>query len=83
MYNIIHGIIGHIAFDTIPTIIETSQSSIMIQLNSIVHHKIHDDLNGSEVIILNRKNNTAVLKNWLSNYEYQTIDVFLSDLELA
>ena len=71
-------------YDTITIIIETSiNPKTMIQLNSIVNHKIHDDLNGSEVIVLNRDNNTAILKNWLSTYEYQTVDVFLSDLEIA
>ena len=84
MYKIIHGIIGHIALDTIPTIIEISQSKgIMIQLGMEVNHKIHDDLNGSEVILLDRVTNIAVLKNWLSDFEFQTVDVFLSDLEIA
>ena len=84
MYKIIHGIIGHIALDTIPTIIETSQSKgIMIQLGMEVNHKIHDDLNGSEVILLDRVTNIAVIKNWLSDFEFQTVDVFLSDLEIA
>ncbi len=84
MYKIIHGIIGHIALDTIPTIIEISQSKgIMIQLGMEVNHKIHDDLNGSEVILLDRVTNIAVIKNWLSDFEFQTVDVFLSDLEIA
>ena len=55
----------------------------MDQLGMEVNHKIHTDLNGSEVIVLNRDNNTAILKNWLSTYEYQTVDVFLSDLEMV
>jgi len=84
LYKIIHGIIGHIALDTIPTIIEISQSKgIMIQLGMEVNHKIHDDLNGSEVILLDRVTNIAVIKNWLSDFEFQTVDVFLSDLEIA
>ena len=74
----------YIAYDTISTIIETSQSKgIMIQLGMEVNHKIHDDLNGSEVILLDRVTNIAVIKNWLSDFEFQTVDVFLSDLEIA
>ena len=55
----------------------------MIQLGMEVNHKIHNDLNGSEVILLDRVTNIAVLKNWLSDFEFQTVDVFLSDLEIA
>ena len=74
----------YIAYDTITIIIETSQSKgIMIQLGMNVNHKIHDDLNGSEVILLDRVTNVAVIKNWLSDFEFQTVDVFLSDLEIA
>ena len=84
MYKIIHGIICHIALDTITIIIETSQSKkTMIQLGMEVNHKIHNDLNGSEVILLDRVTNIAVIKNWLSDFEFQTVDVFLSDLEIA
>ena len=74
----------YIAYDTITIIIETSQSKkTMIQLGMEVNHKIHNDLNGSEVILLDRVTNIAVLKNWLSDFEFQTVDVFLSDLEVA
>ena len=84
MYKIIHGIIGHIALDTIPTIIEISQSKgIMIQLGMEVNHKIHDDLNGSEVILLDRVTNFAVVKNWINDHDFLTHEVFLSDLEVA
>ena len=55
----------------------------MIQLGMEVNHKIHSDLNGSEVIMLDRVTNIAVIKNWLSDFEFQTVDVFLSDLEIA
>ena len=55
----------------------------MIQLGMEVNHKIHDDLNGSEVILLDRVTNRAVLKNWINETEFQTVDVFLSDLEVA
>ena len=55
----------------------------MIQLGMEVNHKIHNDLNGSEVILLDRVTNIAVIKNWLSDFEFQTVDVFLSDLEIC
>ena len=71
-------------YDTITTIIETSiNSKTMIQLGMEVNHKIHTDLNGSEVIMLDRVTNIAVIKNWLSDFEFQTVDVFLSDLEMV
>ena len=55
----------------------------MIQLGMEVNHKIHSELNGSEVIMLDRVTNIAVIKNWLSDFEFQTVDVFLSDLEMV
>ena len=55
----------------------------MIQLNSIVNHKINTDLNGSEVIMIDRVTNTAVIKNWFDEFDFQTIEVFLSDLEMV
>ena len=55
----------------------------MIQLGMEVNHKIHDDLNGSEVIMLDRVTNIAVIKNWLDDFHFQTVDVFLSDLEMV
>ena len=71
-------------YDTITIIIEISiNPKIMIQLGMEVNHKIHTDLNGSEVIMLDRVTNIAVIKNWLSDFEFQTVDVFLSDLEMV
>ena len=55
----------------------------MIQLGMYVNHKIHDDLNGSEVIMIDRVTNTAVIKNWFDEFDFQTIEVFLSDLEMV
>ena len=55
----------------------------MIQLGMQVNHKIHDDLNGSEVIMIDRVTNTAVIKNWFDEFDFQTIEVFLSDLEMV
>ena len=55
----------------------------MIQLGMEVNHKIHTDLNGSEVIMLDRVTNTAVIKNWFDEFDFQTVDVFLSDLEMV
>ena len=55
----------------------------MIQLGMQVNHKIHDDLNGSEVILLDRVTNLAVVKNLINDFEFLTHQVFLSDLEIA
>ena len=55
----------------------------MIQLGMEVNHRIHDDLNGSEVIMIDRVTNTAVIKNWFDEFDFQTVDVFLSDLEMV
>ena len=55
----------------------------MIQLGMYVNHKIHTDLNGSEVILLDRVTNTAVIKNWFDEFDFQTVEVFLSDLEMV
>ena len=55
----------------------------MIQLGMEVNHKIHDDLNGSEVILLDRVTNFAVVKNWINDYDFLTHEVFLTDLEIA
>ena len=55
----------------------------MIQLGMQVNHKIHDDLNGSEVIMIDRVTNIAVIKNWFDEFDFQTIEVFLSDLEMV
>ena len=46
----------------------------MIQLGMYVNHKIHDDLNGSEVIMIDRVTNTAVIKNWFDEFDFQTIE---------
>ena len=74
----------YIAYDTITIIIETSiNPKTMIQLGMQVNHKIHDDLNGSEVIMIDRVTNTAVIKNWFDEFDFQTIEVFLSDLEMV
>ena len=65
-------------------IIETSiNPKTMIQLGMQVNHKIHDDLNGSEVIMIDRVTNIAVIKNWFDEFDFQTIEVFLSDLEMV
>jgi len=54
----------------------------MIKLGTTVQHKLHDDLNG-DVVLINRKNNTAAVKYWINDYEPMIVSVYLSDLEVA
>ena len=51
-----------------------------IKLGTTVQSKIHDDLEG-EVVILDRSNDYAVIKTHITDYEIQTVECFLSDLE--
>ena len=51
-----------------------------IKLGTAVQSKIHDDLEG-EVVILDRGNDYAVIKTYITDYEFQTVECFLSDLE--
>ena len=51
-----------------------------IKLGTAVQSKIHDELEG-EVVILDRSNDYAVIKTWITDYEFQTVECFLSDLE--
>ena len=52
----------------------------MIKLGSNVQSKIHDDIQG-DVVVLDRGNDYAVVKTWITDYEFQTVECFLSDLE--
>jgi len=52
----------------------------MIKLGTTVQHKLHDDLNG-DVVLINRKSNTAAVKYWINDYEPMIVSVYLSDLE--
>ena len=54
----------------------------MIKLGTKVQSKIHDDLNGS-VVLLDRSSNYAVVSTHIDDYEMMTVECFLSDLEVA
>ena len=51
-----------------------------IKLGTEVQSKIHDDIQG-DVVVLDRSNDYAVVKTWITDYEFQTVECFLSDLE--
>ena len=72
-----------LAFHLIGIIISISNKDPpMIKLGTTVQHKLHDDLNG-DVVLINRKSNTAAVKYWINDYEPMIVDVYLSDLEVA
>ena len=52
----------------------------MIKVGTNVKSKIHDDIQG-DVVVLDRGNDYAVVKTWITDYEFQTVECFLSDLE--
>ena len=54
----------------------------MIKLGSNVKSKIHDDLTG-HVVVYQPLNNYSVIMSVVVEYEMQTVECFLSDLELA
>ena len=53
-----------------------------IKLGTNVKSKIHDDLTG-HVVVYQPLNNYAVIMTDVVEYEMQTVECFLSDLELA
>ena len=53
-----------------------------IKLGTAVQSKIHDDLEGS-VVMLDRSSNYAVVKTHISDYEIMTVEAYLSDLEVV
>jgi len=61
-------------------VLRIGQDITEIKLGTTVQSKIHDDLQG-EVVILDRGNDYAVIKTWITDYEFQTVECFLSDLE--
>ena len=61
-------------------VLRIGQDITEIKLGTTVQSKIHDDLQG-EVVILDRSNNYAVIKTHITDYEIQTVECFLSDLE--
>ena len=52
----------------------------VIKLGTEVKSKIHDDIQG-DVVVLDRGNDYAVVKTLITDYEFQTVECFLSDLE--
>jgi len=52
----------------------------MIKVGTNVKSKIHDDLEGS-VVMLDRSSNYAVVKTYITDYEIMTVEAYLSDLE--
>ena len=56
------------------------QDISVIKFGTEVHSKIHDDIQG-DVVVLDRGNDYAVVKTWITDYEFQTVECFLSDLE--
>tara|TARA_B100001057_G_scaffold484228_1_gene562044 strand:- start:47 stop:286 length:240 start_codon:yes stop_codon:yes gene_type:complete len=61
-------------------VLRIGQDITEIKLGTTVQSKIHDDLEG-EVVILDRGNDYAVIKTYITDYEIQTVECFLSDLE--
>ena len=59
---------------------EELEKKKVIKLGTNVQSKIHDDIQG-DVVLLDRGNDYAVVKTWITDYEFQTVECFLSDLE--
>ena len=51
-----------------------------IKLGTNVKSKIHDEIQG-DVVVLDRSNDYAVVKTWITDYEMMTVECYLSDLE--
>ena len=61
-------------------VLRIGQDISVIKLGTEVKSKIHDDIQG-DVVVLDRDNDYAVVKTWITDYEFQTVECFLSDLE--
>ena len=61
---------------------EELEKKKVIKLGTNVKSKIHDDLEGS-VVLLDRSSNYAVVTTHITDYEIMTVECFLSDLEVA
>ena len=61
-------------------VLRIGQYISVIKLGTEVKSKIHDDIQG-DVVVLDRGNDYAVVKTWITDYEFQTVECFLSDLE--
>ncbi len=59
---------------------EEIEKKKVIKLGTNVKSKIHDDLEGSGVL-LDRSRNYAVVKTHITDYEIMTVEAYLSDLE--
>ena len=59
---------------------EELEKKKVIKLGTNVKSLVHDDLEGS-VVVLDRSNDYAVIKSWITDYEFQTVECYLSDLE--
>ena len=63
-------------------VLRIGQDVKQIKLGTNVKSKIHDDIQG-DVVVLDRGNDYAVVKTWITDYEFQTVECYLSDLEAA
>ena len=61
-------------------VLRIGQDVKQIKLGTNVKSKIHDDIQG-DVVVLDRSNDYAVVKTWITDYEFQTVECYLSDLE--
>ncbi len=59
---------------------EALEKKKVIKLGTNVKSKIHDDLEGS-VVLLDRSSNYAVVSTHIDDYEIMTVECYLSDLE--
>jgi len=59
---------------------EELEKKKVIKLGTNVKSKIHDDLEGS-VVLLDRSSNYAVVSTYINDYELMTVEAYLSDLE--
>ena len=51
-----------------------------IKLGTSVKSLVHDDLEG-DVVFIDRSRDYAVVKSFLTDYEFLTVECYLSDLE--
>ena len=63
-------------------VLRIGQDVKVIKLGTEVQSKIHDDIQG-DVVLLARSNDYAVVKTWITDYEFHTVECFLSDLEVV
>ena len=61
-------------------VLRIGQDISIIKLGTEVQSKINDEIQG-DVVVLDRGNDYAVVKTWITDYEFKTVECFLSDLE--